>query len=116
MKQKPNLNLSDDPRQRAAQLAMLKLLSTQPEGILHLFDRLGIPWQRVSAGQQITAKDDAVFVVKWKDLMNGEDRNKTAGPFIKTVIEEMKEELRPSEAPPEAFEIAPLQDSEDTGE
>lgn len=80
--------LSSDPKHHAAQVAMLKLLSTPPERIIDLFDRLEIPWER-------TRTDDGtpVFVVKWDDLMAGETRNQAEGPFIKKILAELKEEL-----------------------
>lgn len=91
------LPLSDDPRQRAAQMAMIKVLSTPPEQILNLFERLEIPWERVKID------GESCFVVKWSDLMAGESRNQAEGPFIKKLMGEMKAEVNSVPNPPERF-------------
>lgn len=77
-----------DPKQQvAAQQAMVKLLSTPPEPILNLFERLKIPWQRADFD------GDTYMLVKWSELMSGETRNQSEGPFIKKVVEAMKNEF-----------------------
>ena len=90
--------LSDDPRQQATQVAMLKLLSSSPEPILNLLDRLSIPWERK------TDSEGAYLVIRWGDLMEGETRNQQAGPFIKKLMEEMKGELAKIPEPVEKAE------------
>lgn len=82
-----------NPKTVATQAAMLRLLSTPPEPILSMFERLGIPWQRINKGQEIPIEDEAVFVVKWSDLVAGETANQQAGPFVKKLVEELKVEL-----------------------
>ena len=79
--------LSQDPKTNAAQMAMIKVLSTPPEPILNLFERLGIPWERVKIDGQTHC------VIRWSDLMEGERRNQAEGPFIKKVVEELKGDL-----------------------
>ena len=74
-------------RQQATQRALLKLLATPPESLLSLFERLEIPWQKMDL------EEGTMFMVKWKDLMAGEKRNQTEGPFIKKLVEELKHEL-----------------------
>lgn len=100
-----------DERSQAAQMAMVKLMSQPPETILNLFERLNISWQKVDF------EDGPHLIVKWADLMEGEKRNQTAGPFIKKLVEEMKLELGsevakfngqpPQRIPPAFKKVAP---------
>jgi hypothetical protein len=91
----PNLPLSDDPRARASQMAMIKVLSTPPEPLLNLFERLQIPWERV------VIDGESCCIIKWADLMTGETRNQAEGPFIKKVVEEMQANIASQIQPPE---------------
>ena len=75
-----------DPKALKAQQALARLLQTPPETIIGLLDRLEIPWNKISI------EEIPCLVVKWPDLVEGEKRNQTAGPFIKKVVEEMRKE------------------------
>jgi hypothetical protein len=93
-----SLPLSDDPKQRAGQMALIKLLTTPPEQLLQLFERLQIPWER------LTIDGEPCFVVKWADLMAGEARNQEQGPYMRKLMEEMQNQLA---TPPEIFRPEP---------
>jgi len=76
-----------NPKAKAMQMAMLKLLSQPPEQILSLFERLEIPWERTNIDE------DSCLVILWSDLMEGERRNQQEGPFIRKLVEELKSEF-----------------------
>lgn len=72
-------------------MAIVKLLSTPPEPLMELIERLEIPWdkRKNDDGEQI-------LVIKWSDWREGERRNQAAGPFIKKVMEQLKTEVAES--------------------
>lgn len=78
-----------DPQAQKAQLAMVKLLSTPPEPILDMLDRLEIPWRKMIVGEE----DEECLVIKWRELRKGDKRAAEAGPFIRQLFEEMKKEI-----------------------
>lgn len=75
---------SFDPKTIAAQQALVRLLNTPPETIVSMLDRLQIPWERKQVDGVVS------LVIKWPDLVTGEQRLQKEGPFIRTLVEEMK--------------------------
>lgn len=73
-------------KQLAAQQALVRLLNSPPENIVAMLDRLEIPWER----KKLTKEGERYLIIKWDDLVEGEKRNQAAGPFIKTLVEEMQ--------------------------
>ena len=82
--------MNPDDKAQVSQMAVVKLLSTPPEPLMELVERLEIPWQK----QNIDGEDH--LVIKWSDWRNGEKRNQAAGPFIKKVMEQLKAEVAES--------------------
>ncbi len=76
-----------DAKSEKARQAMLKLLSTPPENIISMLDRLNIPWDKINND------GESVMVIRWSDLMTGEKENQAQGPFIRKVMEEMRGEF-----------------------
>ena len=82
------MNQPLDPRAQKAQAAFARLLSTPPETIISMLDRLQIPWDK-----RKNKEGTEHLIIKWKDLIEGEKRNQAEGPFIRKLAEEMKEEM-----------------------
>lgn len=83
----PNVSQMN-PQTVAAQRAMMKLLSTPPESIIELLDRVGVPWERT------TLHGESCVVIKWFDLMKGEKKLQKDGPYFKKVMEEIRNEKK----------------------
>lgn len=73
---------SMDPVRREQMMTLLKTISSPPERILDLLDRLEIPWERKRLN------DESCLIIRWKDLTAGEARNQEEGPILKRLLKE----------------------------
>lgn len=77
---------SMDPVRREQMMTLLKTISSPPERILDLLDRLEIPWERKRLN------DESCLIIRWKDLTAGEARNQEEGPILKRLIKDSGEQ------------------------
>jgi hypothetical protein len=73
-------------KRQAAQQIFLRMLAQPPETIMNMFDRLEIPWARTKVSGEMC------MVVKWKDLMEGEQANQSQGSQMKRMLVELQTE------------------------
>jgi hypothetical protein len=61
---------------------VIGILSAPPESIIALLDRLEIHWTRTNLPLFEQGEQDCM-VIKWSDLMEGEERNREQGSIMK---------------------------------
>lgn len=81
-----------DPVRREQMMALMKAISSPPERILDLLDRVGIPWER----KHVDGK--SCLVARWDDISAGEQRNQEQGPILKRLLEDNAFQANPGES------------------